>query len=176
MSQPFVGEIRIFGFNFAPINWALCQGQLLPISQYSALFSLLGTNFGGNGTSNFGLPNLQGNVAPNYGQGPGLSDYFLGETGGTQTVTLTTQQLPQHNHSMNAANIALGSGFTATPSHTTALNHSDKSTGYVSPGTPAVMSPAAIGPQGGNLPHNNMMPYMAMYYCIALSGYFPQRP
>jgi microcystin-dependent protein len=102
MANPFIGEIRMFGGNFAPRQWALCDGQLLSIAQYQALFSLLGTTYGGNGVSTFALPNLQGRLALGYGQGPGLSNYALGQTGGSETVTLTTSTMPGHNHSLLA--------------------------------------------------------------------------
>jgi len=182
MSDPFLGQIELFPFNFAPYGWAFCQGQILPISQYTALFSLLGTQFGGNGTSNFALPNLQGNVAVSQGQGPGTSNYDMGETAGSATVTLIANQLAVHNHSLNTN---ANPGNTAAPAN--ALLATGPSTGLIgqksfvapytataSPGT--TLSSAAISFTGGNGAHNNMQPYLTLNYCIAMQGIFPSRP
>ena len=175
MSQPFVGEIEIFGFNFAPQGWALCAGQLLPISQNTALFSLLGTQFGGDGKSTFGLPNLQGTIPVSQGQGPGLNPYLMGETNGSETVTLITNEIPQHVHTLAASS---GGGRIDTPSSAVVPGLVERGTPDVYATTPtagAAMNPSMIGTAGGNLPHNYMMPYLTLNYCIALQGIFPAR-
>jgi microcystin-dependent protein len=174
MSQQYLGEVRPVPYNFAPRGWAFCDGQILAISQNAALFSLLGTNFGGNGTSTFGLPNLQGNVAIHAGQGPGLSQYVIGETGGTPNVTLLQAELAQHGHG------AVGeSGRIASTSASPAGNGWGKApandTPYSTSATNARMSPNSTTPTGGNLPHNNLMPYLAINFIIALQGVFPAR-
>jgi microcystin-dependent protein len=182
MANPFLAEIRMFPFNFTPKGWAFCSGQLLPISQNTALFSLIGTFYGGDGKSTFALPNLQGNVPIHAGQGPGLSERFLGETGGEPFVTLTQDQIPAHAHNVVATS-TIGTAIAANgnqlafasagASKTSAGNiatfyssNTNKATG---------MSPQAIGPTGGGQPHNNMMPYLTLYFCIALQGVFPPR-
>lgn len=174
MADPFVAEIRIFPFNFAPNGWAWCDGQLLPLSQNTALFSLLGTTYGGNGKSNFALPDLQGNAPMFWGQGPGLSLYDLGQTGGSQTVTLLESEIPSHSHGlMIAAQLAT----TAVPSPSVAPSRSRGMNLYQSNTTQNVvqMSPNAVAPAGGDQPHNNMMPYLTFYFCIALQGVYPPR-
>ncbi len=168
--DPFVAEIRIFPFNFAPRGWAFCSGQLLPLSQNTALFSLLGTNYGGNGASNFGLPNLQGKAPMFYGQGPGLSLYSQGEEGGTETVTLTQSQMPIHTHSLRGSNEPAEQGGPANAAMATA-----STTVYSSATANATMNPTALANAGGNLPHNNMMPYITFNFNIALQGVFPPR-
>src|SRR5689334_20760708 len=165
--DPFVAEIRIFPFNFAPKGWAFCDGQILPLSQNTALFSLLGTTYGGNGKSNFALPNLQGSVPMHPGQGPGLSLHDLGETGGTETVTLLESEIPSHAHTVRAAattaddNDAEGKVLAVPPSPT-----------YGAPGNNTNLSFNSIAPAGGSLPHNNMQPYLTFNFCIALQGVF----
>lgn len=171
MSDQFVGEIRIFGCNFAPAGWALCNGQLLPISQNTALFSLLGTFYGGDGRSNFALPNLQGNVAINFGQGPGLSDYVIGEIGGEEDVTLLQTEIPQHNH---AAQCNSSSTDSAAPGGEVWAPEVAGSNLY-SPSGGAPMAVSSLPNVGGNQPHNNMQPYLVLNYCIALQGIFPPR-
>ena len=178
MSAPFLGEIRAFGFNFAPKGWAMCNGQLLSIQQNTALFSLLGTTYGGNGVTTFALPDLRGRVAVNQAQGPGLSNYPLGTQIGTETVTLTTNQIPQHNH-LWAANNALGDhpsplgNFLAGARVPT--NNVPVPT-YAAPGGATVpLAAAMIGLTGNNVPHQNMQPYLVVTYGIALSGIFPSR-
>lgn len=174
MSSPFVAEIRIFAGNFAPTGWAACDGQLLPISQNTALFSLLGTFYGGDGKSTFALPNLQGSCALGQGQGQGLSEYFLGQSGGSETVTLLQSEIPAHTHLMQAysddladQNIAgvdfiLGAGSGVAP--------------YIAPASMnTTLAPNAASIAGSSFPHNNMMPYLTLFFMIAMQGVFPPR-
>jgi microcystin-dependent protein len=177
VSDQFVGEIRVFALNFAPSGWAFCDGQLLAISQNAALFSLLGTNFGGNGTSTFGLPNLQGSVPLNWGQGPGLSSYELGEVGGEPTVTLVASTVPAHTHPLLASPHPANLNF---PGPQNALARSSPAEIYTLPGgtPPPPLQPlaaGALGTVGGSQPHNNLMPYLTLNFCIALTGIFPAR-
>ena len=168
MSNPFVGEIRLVAFNFAPVGWALCNGQLMPISQNTALFSLLGTFYGGNGTSNFALPNLQGTTPINQGQGAGLSNRLLGESGGESTVTLLTSEIPPHTHGLIASATP---GTTPQPSGGSWAEPRGRVYGT---GTGVVMNAGALAVVGGQ-PHNNLAPYLTMNYVIALQGVFPAR-
>jgi microcystin-dependent protein len=173
MADPFVAEIRIFPFNFAPKGWAWCDGQLLPISQNTALFSLLGTTYGGDGKSNFALPNLEGNAPMHPGQGPGLSLHDLGETGGSDTVSLLESEIPLHSHTMGAQNVPLGT--VATPAGNT-LTHPANGNLFNSANPQVVnMSDNTLAPAGGDQPHNNMQPYLTFYFNIALQGVFPPR-
>jgi microcystin-dependent protein len=172
MADPFIAEIRIFGFNFAPRNWAFCDGQLLPIAQNTALFSLLGTYFGGNGVSTFALPNLQGRAAMSHGQGPGLSPRFLGESGGAAAVTLTSAQLPSHTH---AVNVASGAGGQADRANARGNVLGIPADATYAAGAQVAMGPTSVGFTGGGQPHNNMPPYLVMNFCIALQGVFPPR-
>jgi microcystin-dependent protein len=172
MSNQFVAEVRVFPLNFAPTGWAFCNGQLMAISQNTALFSLLGTFYGGDGKATFGLPNLQGDVAIGSGQGPGLSLYDLGEKAGVPSVTLIISTMPSHNHNLMSENRPPdhGSPRLATLASGTAV------TMYQTATTPLVgMDPASIAPVGGSLPHNNMMPYLTLNFCIALQGIYPPR-
>lgn len=175
MADPFVAEIRIFPFNFAPRGWAWCNGQLLPISQNTALFSLLGTTYGGDGRSTFALPNLQGSAAMFWGQGPGLSLRDLGEIGGSQSVTLITSEMPAHTHTANGKT----AGGTASPTNMVwgTSNAAKVAANFYAPAAPAPvnMNAAALANAGGNLPHNNMMPYTTFYFNIAMQGVFPPR-
>lgn len=175
MADPFVAEIRIFPFNFAPRGWAFCNGQLLPIAQNTALFSLLGTTYGGNGQSTFGLPNLQGSAAMFWGQGPGLSLRDIGETGGQQSVTLVIQEMPSHTHTANGKTV----GGTASPATMVwgTSNAAKVAANFYAPVAPAPvnMNPAALGNAGGSLPHNNLMPYNTLNFNIALQGVYPPR-
>jgi microcystin-dependent protein len=173
MADPFVAEIRIFPFNFPPKGWAFCDGQLLPISQNTALFSLLGTNYGGDGKSTFALPDLQGAAAMHPGQGQGLSERFLGEVGGSETVTLLQSEIPLHTHALNSQNAP---GDTSLPTGS-AYARAIGATPYQPPGGAQVaMAPQAVTTAGGGVPHNNMQPYLTMNFCIALQGVFPPRP
>jgi len=175
MSDPFVAEIRIFPFNFAPTGWALCDGQLLPISQNTALFSLLGTTYGGDGKSTFALPDMQGNAPMQPGQGQGLSLRDLGEQSGVESITLLTSEIPVHTHNLMAS---LDDGDLSAPAPTRSLGKSGGGNIYtsnVASGTGA-MAFQALPPAGGGLPHNNMQPYLTLNFCIALQGVFPSRP
>lgn len=171
MADPFVAEIRVFPFNFAPRGWAWCDGQLLPLSQNTALFSLLGTTYGGNGKSNFALPDLQGRAPMHPGQGPGLSLRDLGETGGSQTVTLLESEIPSHSH---AFGVTLGDANERIP--TSQLMGTGVGVGmYAPPGSVVTANAQMLTPAGGDQPHNNMQPYLTFYFCIALQGVFPPR-
>lgn len=180
MSDQFVAEIRIFPFNFPPTGWAFCNGQLMPLSQNTALFSLLGTTYGGDGKSTFALPDLQGSAPMQPGQGQGLSLRDLGEMSGVESITLLTSEIPIHTHSM-VGNAVKASSNVPTSNMPAKANYS---TGPVSgavvtytPNAPTVqMGPQALAPTGGGLPHNNMQPYLTLNFCIALQGIFPQRP
>jgi microcystin-dependent protein len=169
--DPFVAEIRIFPFNFAPRGWAFCSGQILPLSQNTALFSLLGTTYGGNGQSNFGLPNLQGRAPMHPGQGPGLSLYDLGESSGTETITLIASEIPSHSHGVMGATIDIADSN--VPTNNNIGKASTKVFNTV--GTQVQMNANSIGITGNSLPHNNMMPYVTLNFCIALQGVFPPR-
>jgi len=173
MADPFVAEIRIFPFNFAPRGWAWCDGQLLPLSQNTALFSLLGTTYGGNGKSNFALPDLQGRAPMQPGQGPGLSLHDLGETGGSDTVSLLESEMPAHNHSL----MSLGAPANRTAPVNNTIARPSAGNAYVAPGgAPLVaMADASLPPAGGDQPHNNLMPYLTFYFNIALQDVFPPR-
>jgi microcystin-dependent protein len=173
MADPFVAEIRIFPFNFAPRGWAWCDGQLLPLSQNTALFSLLGTTYGGNGKSNFALPDLQGRSPMHPGQGPGLSLHDLGETGGSETVTLLESEIPAHSHALRTHD--LDPGELNAPASNRVLAKSANSLAYAPVANLVPMHPEALAPAGGDQPHNNMMPFLTFYFCIALQGVFPPR-
>lgn len=170
MSDQYLGEIRLFSFGFAPANWAQCNGQLMPISQFQALFSLIGTTYGGNGTTTFALPNLQSRVPVHQGTGLGLSTYVMGQVGGTETVTLNQNQLPGHNHALQA-NDSPAAG--SRPSGTVLARATSNIYGPGPDGT--IMHPNAIGPAGGSQPHPNIQPYLVMNFCIALYGIYPPR-
>jgi len=175
MSTPFLGEVRPWACNFAPRGWAICAGQILAISQYTALFSLLGTYYGGNGTTNFGLPDLRGRVPMKYGQYVDGTQYMIGEQAGVETVTLQSATMPVHTHtvfgtSASATNIAPNDG-TVLASHFTGLPF------YAAANSPlTTLNPGTVSLyQGGNLPHSNIQPYLAINWCIALEGIFPSR-
>ena len=172
MSNPFVGEIRMFGGNFAPVGWAFCDGSLLSIAENEVLFVLIGTTYGGDGQSTFALPDLRGRVPIHQGQGPGLSNRTLGEITGTEAETITVNQLPAHSHALNAstapanAGASPGNGVLATASAT-------KLYGTVSGGS--TMSPQMLPVLGGSQPHNNMAPFLAVNFIISLFGIFPSQ-
>jgi microcystin-dependent protein len=172
MAEPFVAEIRMFPFNFAPTGWALCDGQLLPISQNTALFSLLGTTYGGDGKSNFALPNLQGCAPMHPGEGPGLSLHDLGEMSGSDTVTLLQSEIPAHTHTLTAKS----SPANRTAPAGNAIARVSGSTPYAPAAAPtAQLADVALVPAGGEQPHNNLQPYLTLSFAIALQGVFPPR-
>jgi len=170
MADPFLGEIKICALNFAPRGWAFCDGQLLPISSNSALFSLLGTNYGGDGRTTFGLPDLRGRIPLGEGSGPGLSDHRLGQKGGAETTTLTVNNLPAHTHTLNLATVAEGDSNNPADrllAQTDARSYSDQG--------PAVASGRGTTPTGAGQAANNMQPYLSLNFIIALVGVFPSR-
>jgi microcystin-dependent protein len=173
MADPFVAEIRIFPFDFAPRGWARCDGQLLPLSQNTALFSLLGTTYGGDGKSNFALPDLQGSAPMHPGQGPGLSLHDLGETGGSDTVTLLESEIPAHSHSLMT--FAGAPGNVKIPGPSVVPSRSSGGGAYTAAANLVPMAPETLSPAGGDQPHNNMQPYLTFCFCIALQGVFPPR-
>ncbi len=174
MTDPFVAEIRTFGFNFPPSGWAFCDGQILPLSQNTALFSLLGTMYGGNGMSTFALPDLQGQGAIHQGQGPGLSDVFEGETRGTENVTLLQSEMPSHAHTMNGA---LDPAELAAPAADRVLTRAQPGLPYQSDSATSRvdLNAQTLSVAGGSQPHNNMPPVLTLNFCIALQGVFPPR-
>jgi len=173
MSDPFLGEIRLVGFNFPPRGWAACNGQVMSIAQNTALFSLLGTTYGGNGQSTFALPDLRGRVPIHQGQGPGLAPYDIGQTGGEEAHTLTQSEMPLHNHAARAhagagnSNVANGNIWSKDAGVSSAT--------YSSAAQDGLMSASAIAPAGGSQPHNNLQPYLTLNFVIALNGIFPSR-
>lgn len=179
MSSPFVAEITMYPFNFAPKGWAFCDGQLLPISQNTALFSLLGTQYGGDGKSTFALPNMQGNAATCQGQSPGTSQYFVGETTGVENVTLLQTEMPSHNHGFIAQTIQ-GTSTTADGNQLAKCFSGAKTAGftgnYMTANAVNLGMVQATSVAGSSFPHNNMQPYLTLNFCIALQGVFPARP
>jgi microcystin-dependent protein len=175
VADQFLAEIRIFPFNFAPTGWAACDGQLMPIMQNTALFALLGTNYGGDGKTTFALPNLQGSAPMHADQGPGMSQRFLGEMGGTPAVTLLLSEIPFHNHNVMASSQPADYPL---PGPEAVLGRMDENTPYHPdrPGPTVEMAFQSLSYTGGGLPHNNMMPYLTLNFCIAIQGIFPQRP
>ncbi len=178
MTQPFVGEIQLFGFNFSPRGWAFCNGALLPISQNTALFSLLGTSYGGNGQTTFQLPNFAGRAGCEQGTGPGLTPRSLGETFGTNTVTLNSSQIPAHNHGVNSFAPPDSSNRSASPTNGAALTllTAGAPRPYITAPINTQFAPNMISPsQGGGLPHENQQPYLGVNFSIALQGIYPAR-
>jgi microcystin-dependent protein len=179
MSQPFLGQLAMFAGNFAPVGWAFCNGQALAIDQNPALFQLLGTTYGGDGVTTFNLPDLQSRVPVHQGQGPGLSSYVIGQSAGVETVTLTTQQLPSHTH----APIAAASGDSNTPANTFLASEGGADAGKVSIYAPfdvnsanmTTLLPASLSLVGGSQPHENLQPFLAINFIIALQGIFPSQ-
>jgi len=174
VSDQFVAEIRVFPFNFAPTGWAFCDGQLMPISQNTALFSLLGTVYGGDGKSTFALPDLQGSAPMQPGQGQGLSERFLGEMSGVESITLLQSEIPLHTHVWNTTNEDGNNQQPTTPPPPRYFGRGNAL--YAPPAALNTMAVQTIAPAGGGLPHNNMQPYLTLNFCIALQGIFPQRP
>lgn len=174
MADPFVAEIRIFPFNFAPKGWATCDGQILPLSQNTALFSLLGTTYGGDGKSNFALPNLGGSAPMHPGQGNGLSLHDLGEVGGVDFVTLLDSEMASHTHFVQSKG-APPPANAGIPDPAVVMARSNGGSGYTTPANLAPMNPGLIGLTGGGGPHNNLQPYLTLLFCIALQGVFPPR-
>jgi microcystin-dependent protein len=168
--DPFVAEIRIVPFNFAPKGWSFCDGQILPILQNTALFSLLGTVYGGDGQSTFGLPNFQGSVPIGSGQGSGLNNYALGQTGGEQAVALISNEIPSHVHQMQAVGTA---GTKQSPSGNSWASSTTRQFSGLTPN--AAMGPTALSVTGSSQPHNNMMPFLTLNFIIAMQGIFPPR-
>lgn len=177
MADPFVAEIRIFPFNFAPKGWAWCNGDLLPLSQNTALFSLLGTTYGGNGKSNFALPDLMGRAPMHPGQGPGLSLHDLGESGGSETVSLLESEIPAHAHTISASTGAADEEGQKQPTAAIPGRQQGSNALYttISSNPLTAMSFNSLAPAGGDQPHNNMQPYLTFYFNIALQGVFPPR-
>ncbi|RPE82023.1 phage tail protein [Vulcaniibacterium tengchongense] len=174
MTEPFIGEIQIFGFNFAPRGWAMCNGAQLAIQQNTALFSLLGTTYGGDGRTTFALPNLTNRAACGQGQGPGLTERPLGAAFGENSVTLSTAQLPAHQHAATLYAQPDNSKRASTPAAGNALSNPGGSSPFVAPGgSPAAFAANVVLPSGGGQPHENRQPYLAMNFCIALQGVFP---
>jgi len=172
MANPFLAEIRIFPFYFAPRGWAFCDGQILPISQNTALFSLLGTTYGGDGVSNFALPNLQGSTPIGAGQGTGLSLRNLGESGGEAEVSLLVSEIPAHHH---RAKCHTAAGDRREPAANYWAGEAGASNEYAPSTDGSEMAAGAVGTAGGSMPHNNLQPYLTLNFCIALEGIFPAR-
>jgi microcystin-dependent protein len=170
--NPYLGEIRIFGGSFAPKGWALCDGQLLSISSNTALFSILGTTYGGDGRTTFALPNLQSRVPVHWGQGPGLSTYTIGHAAGVENVTLNQQQMPQHNHTMGTLSAP---GTTNRPNTQLLAQPTSGNLYGPAPSDGSALNQAAISMTGGNQPHANLEPYLVMNFIIAVQGIFPSR-
>lgn len=175
MSEPYVGEIRLFGFSRVPNGWFACDGSLQPISQYETLFALIGTIYGGDGVSTFAVPDLRSQVPLHWGQGPGLSNYVIGQAAGSESVTLIAQQMPSHTHTMLATTLTASA---VTPAATLELGGLNGDAMYVtdiSGAAPFSMNPATLGGAGGSQPHDNLMPTLTVQYCIAWAGIFPQQ-
>lgn len=179
--EVFMGTIQPFGFNFAPKNWASCAGQIMAIQQNSALFSLLGVNYGGNGQTNFGLPDLRGRSMLNQGQGPGLQPYTIGEQAGTESTTLLITEMPAHTHSMSVTSAAATTPTPATNVMLAAADGSDSGGNavtvnvYAPPGALIPLAPQALAPAGGNQPFSILQPFLVLNVCIALQGIYPSR-
>ena len=172
MAQPYVGEIRMFGGNFAPAGWMFCEGQLLPISENETLFNLIGTTYGGGGQSTFALPDLQGRLPVHMGQGPGITQsYVVGEKAGVESVTLTTQQIPIHNHAVQTSNDIASSNS----ANNSILAQSTQILMYTQDTATKFMPPTAVSPVGGSQPHDNLQPYLCISFIISLFGIFPSQ-
>jgi len=173
MSEPFIAEIRIFAGNFAPRGWAFCDGQLLPVSQNTALFSLIGTTYGGDGRSTTALPNLQGRAPMHPGRGPGLTDRRLGQRGGVEMVTLTEAQMPNHTHTARSVNTPIGQ--VQAPSNVRSYARSARGNAWTPADNLVDLSSQAVNDTGGSQSHNNMQPFLTMNFIIALVGLYPSR-
>lgn len=171
MSSPYVGEIRMFGGNFAPVGWMFCSGQTLPISENEVLFNLIGTTYGGDGQETFNLPDLQSRVPRHMGTGPGLSTCTIGEASGVESVTLSVQQIPVHNHPL----LGSSGGATTQDPQDQVLANSAPTIYFNLPDNPAPLKPAAVSPTGGSQPHENVQPYLTINYIISLFGVFPSQ-
>lgn len=172
MDEPYLSQINIFAFNFAPRSWAQCNGQILSIAQNTALFSLLGTTYGGNGQTTFALPDLRGRLALHAGTLSGVGTFNLGEIGGAVNVTLIANQLPQHNHSAQATSLTAS---VATPNASVVIASGASEPAFIATAPDGQMAANSIAPAGGNQPHNNLAPYLGLNFCIALEGIFPSR-
>lgn len=173
MSEPYVGEIRMFGFGRVPTGWFACDGSLYPISQYETLFVLLGTTYGGDGVNTFAVPDLRGRAPVHFGNGPGLSPYVIGQSAGSESVTLVSGQMPQHTHTVVATTLL---STVKQPGSTVELGALSGDTMYLTDITglpPVPQAPAAVTPAGGNQPHDNLMPTLTVQFCIAWAGIFP---
>jgi microcystin-dependent protein len=174
MSQPYIGEVRTFGFPFAPTSYVFCNGQSLPISQYQTLYTIIGTTYGGNGTTTFNVPNMQGNAPMHWGNGSGLSPRTLGEPSGVNQVTLTIQQIPNHTHMVASANTTVPAQQTGTPTSSAYVGPSSPANAYDPTNAPSInFSPKMITNAGSSLPHPNEQPLLAINFCIAVFGVFP---
>lgn len=174
MTEPYLGEIQLFGFDFAPLNWALCSGQIMPIQQNTTLYSLLGAQYGGNGQTNFALPNFGGNAANSQGEGPGLTPRVVGEIVGQPRVMLLPDEMPRHTHTAQIYMARGTPGRVNTPAPGVAPSNPTTAQGFVTDGQPDTpFAPLTLYPTGGNLPHNNQQPFLTVNYCIALRGVFP---
>lgn len=175
MSEPFLGQLMIVGFNFPPRGWAFCDGQILPISQNQSLYSLLGTTYGGDGRTTFALPDLRSRRPIHVGHGPGLSNYSWGQRGGAETVTLTTSQIPSHNHTLNA--YGNDADALSPANHVWAKDPTGSIATYSNSTTAAhvPMNANSVSAAGGSISHTNLQPFIALYFCIALQGIFPSR-
>ena len=172
MGQPYIGEIRMFGFSFPPVGWANCNGALMPISENDALFTLIGTTYGGDGQSTFALPNLESRIPLHQGTSPGGNTYQMGETAGVEEVTLTVNQIPIHSHTAVGTSVA---GNSSSPTNNVWAPNADTGIVQFTPGanTTGNMGNGSVGPAGGSQPHENQMPYLAINFCISLFGIFP---
>ena len=170
MANPFLGEIRMFGFNFPPVSWHRCDGSLLPIAQYDALYALLGTTYGGDGVNTFGLPDFRSRIPVHQGQGNGLSQYIIGELTGVEEVTLTTQQIPNHTHSLSASN-----NGTRTKTASANFVASGEDDIYTNDTSAPLALTSVVAPSGGDQPHTNLQPTLCVNFCIAIEGIFPSR-
>lgn len=175
MSQPFVGEIRLFGFGRVPNGWFACDGSLKSIAEYEVLYVLIGTTYGGDGVSTFAVPDLRGQVPIDQGHGPGLGTYVLGQAGGSESVTLTQQQMPAHGHTLLATPLTASATQVGTGVELGGLNGDLMYVTDTSGSTPITMNPASLTPSGGNQPHDNLMPTLTVQFCIAWAGIYPSQ-